>query len=319
MKILYSEMHREHNPSHEIWDGAVVDYLETPSRAYAIVQTLKKRSLGEFQEPFEEPDSYIAETHDSRILDFLRENDRERMVRRNENPELILDSDESLSLSPRTYNAARSAVSSALSGASIIIRDSDRAVYSLCRPPGHHATRDRMGGFCFLNNAAIAAKRLLAQGRVAVLDIDLHHGNGTQDILYDVEGALYVSLNGEHVYPYILEGRQSPEINTDKIMNISVTPEMGDGDYLSLVDQSIDRIKSHRSDVIVVSAGFDTSENELPHLEEVRIGLSRRCYHRIGRKLRETRLPILVVQEGGYNIASLGEDVVAFLEGLSVE
>ena len=318
MKIIYSRDHIQHNPPYEIWYGNTLDYLETPSRAYSIVAAIKKKNRWQIQEPSEDPNNYIQTTHTPRIIDFLRTNDKERLIKIDGNSELVLGSDESVSLSPGTYDAARSAVSSAVSGAEIIIKGLDRAVYSLCRPPGHHATRNKVGGFCFFNNAAISAKKLLAQGKVAVLDIDLHHGNGTQDILYDLDGAMYVSLNGADVYPYILtDGRQSSTLNTDRIVNFTVSPDAGDKGYLSLIDESMSRIRAHKSDVIVVSAGFDTSENELPDLEKVnRMKLTRECYYKIGRKVRDSGLPILAVQEGGYNITSLGEDVLAFLEGV---
>ncbi len=318
MKIFYSEDHIKHNPPHEIWYGNTQDYLETPSRAYCILTAIERENKWHVLEPSEDPDHYIQLTHSPEMIEFLKSNDKQRLMKLDGRTELVLESDESVSLSPGTYDAARSAASSALSGVDALIKGLDRYVYALCRPPGHHATRNQVGGFCFFNNAAIAAKKLLTQGRVAVLDIDLHHGNGTQDILYDLDGAMYISLNGADVYPYHLTAeRQSSTLNTDKIVNYTVAPDNGDKDYLSLVDECMSRIKLYKSDVIIVSAGFDTSQDELLDLEKVdRVKLTRDCYYKIGRKLRDSGLPILVVQEGGYNILSLGEDVVSFLEGV---
>jgi len=318
MQIVYSNLHEQHNPKHDIYQGRIVPYLETPLRASAILAEIQKSDVSTIVEPFERVDEHITDVHDPAIVRFLKDNKRNVIALRSGYPRILLDTDadESVSLSKGTYRAARAAASVALSGASILCKGRDKAVYALCRPPGHHATRDRIGGYCFFNNAAIAAKHLMKRGRVAVFDIDIHHGNGTQDIMYDDERAAYISINGEGAYPKVYDGRQSSVLNTPRIANLTAKRDSSVSDYLRLVDKCMDHILAWRADSVVVSAGFDTSENEEVSWNGMPMQLTRQCYHTIGRKLKATKLPILAVQEGGYNTDSLGKDVVAFLEGL---
>ncbi len=138
-----------------------------------------------------------------------------------------------------------------------------------------------------------------------------------------------MSLNGANIYPHaggeIHDTKQNPTLTTSKILNISIEPWMGDVDYLHYVDEAIDWIKSGGADAIVVSAGFDTSVRERKDLflyesnvdAWEKFGLTEDCYYKIGQKLLETGLPLLAVQEGGYNSEYLGQDVAAFLHGLS--
>jgi acetoin utilization deacetylase AcuC-like enzyme len=293
----------------------MVPYDETPDRAYAILRELERRGIG-FVEPWICADHCISTVHNPAMIEFLRSHD-DAIIGTGKRPDVILPSDESVSISRGTYQAARSSAACAVSGAALLVSGGEKLAYALCRPPGHHAARTQMGGFCYFNNAAVAAMAMAEHGSVAIMDIDRHHGNGTQDIFYDDPNVPYVSINAEGVYPQIYSGRQSSLFDNGIIVNFTIKSDMNDDHYLEATDQALGVIMSHKPDVLVVSAGFDMSENEKPDLDELPAArLTRDCFHQIGRKLRDTRLPILVVQEGGYNAETLGQDVVAFLGGV---
>ena len=248
---------------------------------------------------------------------------------RESHPDLVLESDDALSLSPGTYDAARAAVSCALSGAHALVEGKERLSYALCRPPGHHATGQKSGGYCFFNNAALAAKYLRDKGksRPVILDIDVHHGNGTQEIVYDEPNILFASLNGKKTYPHdlgkIRDPEQDPMMITSKILNITIEQSTNDSEYLWALNFAIDWIKLAGSDSIVVSAGFDTSIGERKDIFSSdfggweKFGLTKECYYKIGQNIRDIGLPVLALQEGGYNLKYVGQDVAAFLSGLA--
>ncbi len=329
MRLFYSDTQAKHDPRYSLEHGKFEEYYDSPERAYAIVDAVVKSGLGTFERPFKNSDHEIEAAHGKDKINFLKNNNLDIIVSREKLPDIILESDEALSLSEGTYEAARSSVSCALSGAYALYVGEEDLVYALCRPPGHHATRQKAGGYCFFNNAAIAAKYMRDRGaKLAILDIDVHHGNGTQEIVYDEPYIVFASLNGTHIYPHernkIADEKQNPYLNNSKIFNIPVEPSTDDLRYLQLIDAAIDRIKPE-AEAIVVSAGFDTSIRERKDLfkdgpnagDWEKFGLTEDCYYKIGQKIRKTGLPILAVQEGGYNVNYLGQDVTAFLSGLA--
>ncbi len=149
MRLFYSEAHAGHNPRMWMENGGLVEYLECPVRAYAIRDAVLASRLGTFERPFEDPDLLIAGTHSLNKITFLRGNKQEVLVTRESWPDLVLESDEALSLSPGSYEAARAAVSCALSGAYALVEGKEVRVYALCRPPGHHATGGKQGAIAF--------------------------------------------------------------------------------------------------------------------------------------------------------------------------
>lgn len=136
MNIIYSNNHKLHDPKYEIWNGKPANYLDKPSRSYAILREIKKIKRWGINPPFEDPESPVRNTHDKKIIDFLENNKADKVFTKEECCEIILEADESISVSPRTYEAALSAVSVALTGATVLRNGQDRVVYSLCRPPG---------------------------------------------------------------------------------------------------------------------------------------------------------------------------------------
>jgi acetoin utilization deacetylase AcuC-like enzyme/GNAT superfamily N-acetyltransferase len=219
-------------------------------------------------------------------------------------------------LSHDAYKAARAAVNVALSGAAAII-DGEPLVYSLCRPPGHHAERDTYGGFCYFCNGAIAAQYLAAKyGKVAVLDVDYHHGNGTQDIFYTRADILTVSIHGHpnFAYPYFSgfadEKGEGEGLGFNH--NLPLAEDVHDGRYLEALDEALGIVKRFKPEALVVSLGLDIAKADPTGTWSVTPdGL-----YEIGRRIGSLKYPTLLVQEGGYNIRFLGRNAARLLTGV---
>lgn len=190
-------------------------------------------------------------------------------------------------------------------------------VFSLCRPPGHHATADMYGGYCFLNNAAIAAQRLRDQGarRVAVLDIDFHHGNGTQDIFYTREDVLFVSLHGDPLdaFPYYLGHADETGDGAGRgfTLNLPMPPGTTFDRWRAALAQGLDRIAAFDPDALVVSLGVDAFENDPISFFK----LTSDDFTTAGADIAALQLPTLFVMEGGYDIDEIGINTVNVLAG----
>lgn len=217
---------------------------------------------------------------------------------------------------PDTWPAAYASAQTALAAAEAVAAGAQLA-YALCRPPGHHAYRDLYGGYCYLNNAAIAAEWLARRGRrVAVLDIDYHHGNGTQAIFYDRADVFFCSLHAdpEDEYPYYAgyareTGRGAGQGYT---LNLPLPPDTDDLAYRRALDVALRAIAGYAPDVLLVSLGFDTLAGD-PHGG---LRLAPASFRPIGRALAALGWPMLLVQEGGYLVPALRAACVALLEGI---
>ena len=219
-------------------------------------------------------------------------------------------------LSRDAYKAARASVNVALSGARAIL-DGGNLVYSLCRPPGHHAERDTYGGFCYFCNGAIAAQYLAAKvGKVAILDVDYHHGNGQQDIFYDRADLLTVSIHGHpsFAYPYFsgFADEQGEGDGKGFNRNFPLPEHVRDARYLETLDEAIEVVKGFKPEALVVSLGLDIAKADPTGTWSITPdGL-----FEIGRRIGGLRMPTLLVQEGGYNIRSLGRNASRMLAGV---
>ena len=219
-------------------------------------------------------------------------------------------------LSRDAYKAARSAVNVALSGAEAILAGHP-LVYSLCRPPGHHAERDTYGGFCYFCNAAIAAQYLRAKhDRVAILDVDYHHGNGAQDIFYNRSDILTISIHGHpsFAYPYFSGfADETGEGDGEGFNhNLPLPEHVLDGRYLEELDEAIKLVRVFRPDVLVVPLGLDIAKADPTGTWS----LTPDGLFEVGRRIGALKLPTLLVQEGGYNIRTLGRNAVRILTGV---
>lgn len=211
-----------------------------------------------------------------------------------------------------TWHAALHSANLAYAGARAVLTGHKRA-YALCRPPGHHAGRDFAGGYCYLNNAAVAAAELLSLGRVAVLDVDYHHGNGTQDIFWDEPRVFFASLHAapEQDYPYY--AGFADEIGSHgQMLNVPLPHGTTEAQFLAALDTTLARIADWQPAALVVSLGFDT----YLHDPMGRFGVDRAGYRAMGAAIDALNLPTVYVQEGGYKADELGFLAQAFFNGV---
>jgi acetoin utilization deacetylase AcuC-like enzyme len=224
--------------------------------------------------------------------------------------------DSSAPITAGTWAAAYAGAQAALTACDLVAAG-EPAAFALCRPPGHHASRAYFGGYCYLNNAAIAAQSLLDRGmrRVAVLDVDFHHGNGTQSIFYDRDDVLFASIHGDpnHEYPYFAGHAEETGTGAGAGCNCNfpLPPGTGPERWLEALDAALGRIRGHRPEALVVSLGVDTFERD--PISSFR--LRSEDYLRLGGALRALRTSTLFIMEGGYALDAIGVNVTNVLAG----
>jgi acetoin utilization deacetylase AcuC-like enzyme len=348
MRIIGNPEQGAHNPPYEILDGVVTPYFELPRRVEIIAGALAEAGFPAPEAPRAFGVEALTAVHDGAYLEYLR-HAYERWVAAGRAPDAVMPSamplrgmrsstssvqgqagvycfDMSAPIVAGTYGAARTSADAALTGASLLL-EGERAAYALCRPPGHHAARDMAGGYCYLNNAAIAADHLARAERsggefwgmrppvVAVLDIDFHHGNGTQAIFYERSDVFFVSIHGDpdREYPYFLGFADEGGARAGEGYNLNLPLPAGvdDAAYLAALDGAVEAIAAYGPSYLVVSAGFDTFGGD--PLGD--FALTTPCYARIGARIAGLGLPTLFVQEGGYAIDELGRNAVSLLSG----
>ena len=346
MQVVYSPQHLLHDPATEIESSTSHSPFEHTGRA----ETIKASLLADPQFAFRAPSDHgvepITAVHDAGLVKFLSEawDEYQQVVgaRREVVPDMFYrhelrnqmgDSEEPDSVVARlgwwcfetttpltegTYAAARAAVDTALTATDVVL-GGERAAYGLCRPPGHHATRDLYGGYCFFNNAAIAAHEIVARtgGKVTVLDVDYHHGNGTQEIFYDRDDVQYVSLHGDprRAYPYFTG--HADETGSGRglgsTFNVPLPKRMADDAYISALSTCAEKIAAFKPTALIVSLGLDTFITD-PIAD---LAVTTEGFARSGALLAQLGLPTIVLQEGGYDVEALGRNVHAWLTGFS--
>ena len=218
-------------------------------------------------------------------------------------------------LNANAYKAALRSVDCALTGADSLL-DGSRAAYALVRPPGHHAEREAFGGFCYFNSSAIAAHYLSAHGKVALLDIDYHHGNGAQDIFWQRRDVLTVSIHGHprYTYPYFSGFDDEKGESDGRGYNLNLPlPENIDGErYRRELGKALDRVRKFDPQFLVLALGLDTARGDPTGSFQ----LMTRDFRENGRMVGAMGLPTLVVQEGGYRTQTLGINARHFFTGL---
>ncbi len=351
MITIFSPDHALHDAPHEFLDGKLIPPHEAPIRARMILEALERADFGPIQPPRAFDLDPVRAVHDHDYLAYLAQA-YERWVAAGGDAAAVLPStlavrwmsrrsvgplvapgyysfDLSAPIVAGTYRAARSAADAALTGAALLL-EGQRLAYALCRPPGHHAGHDLYGGYCYLNNAAIAAEYLRTEGRglrtessgpqswprVAVLDIDFHHGNGTQQIFYERDDVLFVSIHADPAreYPYFAGYADERGAGAGMDFNLNFPLEAGvtNARYLAVLEQALTAIADFAPRFLVLSAGFDTFGGD-PIGD---FALTAAAYPLIGQRIAQLGLPTLVVQEGGYAVAALGENATGLLRGL---
>lgn len=340
MKIIYSDAHKSHANAPELRGEVFVPMAECPERMDVILAALAEAGLRDVDAPQPHGLTEAARIHDPDFLTFLETAyplweqrygpGRAAFARMfgmrglAQTPDLT-NIDAMLSaytfdifspFVPGTWGAIRSALDVTLTGAAMV-QQGAREVFALCRPPGHHASGDLAGGYCYLNNAAIAAQMFLDQGaaRVAILDIDYHHGNGTQRIFYDRDDVQFISLHGrpEEEYPFLLGFAHETGAGRGQGFNLNLPMPPGTriDTYLPALQVAAARVRAFAPDVLVLSLGVDTFEGDP-------VGgfcLQTPDYLRLGQVIAGLGLPTLFVMEGGYAIAPLGQNVTNVLTG----
>jgi len=310
-------------------------YVEAPVRIRSILKEIADSSLFEMIAPSAFSEKHITSVHDLDFVNFLRRTCREIEENRYVYPYVFpirnktrLPKDRYIlagyycidtftPLTHHAYTVARSAVNCTLSAAKEIL-SGRRLAYALVRPPGHHAERRSFGGFCYFNNNAVAAQYLRAFGRVAILDLDYHHGNGQQDIFYRRADVLTVSIHGHpgFAYPYFSGFSDERGEGEGEGFNLNLPlPEEVDGDrYRKALSAALKRVVDFDPVFLVVALGLDTAKGDPTGTWS----LTPRDFEINGRMLGELGLPTLVVQEGGYCTRTLGVNAKHFFEGMAV-
>ena len=340
MRVVHSALHARHEGGMELHRGALVPCFESPARADLIHRAVLLAGF-EVTEPRAFPVDALQSVHDAGFLEFLRTahaawraDGRDgfmlpsafpaRGMRRDRIPSGINGKmgyygfDPGTPIVEGTWDSALASARCALTAAALVAEGAQSA-YALCRPPGHHAGHATYGGYCFLNNAALAAQQLrdLGFGRVAVLDVDAHHGNGTQEIFWERADVLYVSIHGdpETEYPYFLgyadeHGSGPGEGFTH---NFPMPRDATWAQYGGTLDTALDVVARFGADALVVSLGVDTFAGD----PISPFALAGAHFSIIGQRIARLRLPTVLVQEGGYAMADLGTNVVAVLAGFA--
>jgi acetoin utilization deacetylase AcuC-like enzyme len=331
MPVVWSDRHRLHDAGGEVWLGVRTPGTEVPERAERIREALATQTVAARAQP----DEAALAVHDQALLDYLENAwsdweaaglsaERDRVV-----PYLFphpglgatttvpaaptaragaFAYDTMTLIGPGTWEAARAALDVAVTAAELVL-DGAPAAYALTRPPGHHVTRTCFGGSCYLNNAAAAAARLAEHGTVAVVDIDAHHGNGTQAIFHDDPrvrtGSVHVDP-GAGWFPHFLGF--ADETGRGFNRNLPLAPGSGDDAWLSAIEQLLEWAKA---DALVVALGVDAAEGD----PESPLRVSAQGFGQAGRMIADSRRPTVFVQEGGYDLETIGGLVRAVLTG----
>jgi acetoin utilization deacetylase AcuC-like enzyme len=341
--VTWSDAHRLHASETAVWVGVPIDADELPERADRI-RTALEDAGAPVVEAAPHDDEEVLSVHDAGLVDFLRtawDNWAAAGLPRDPGqPDVVgyifptpgllagveprvpvaLSArtgawcfDTMTAVGPGTWEAARAAVDTALTAADLVVAGAP-AAYACCRPPGHHVTRSAFGGSCYLNNAAIAAQHLreCSASRVALLDVDAHHGNGAQAIFQKRDDVLTASVHvdpAEGWFPHFLgfAGEGGPAN-----LNIPLPAVSGDDAWLEGVDRLVAAARRHQSEALVVALGVDAAADD----PSSPLAVTESGFRKAGRRLGSLALPTVVVQEGGYALETVGALVRATLEGL---
>jgi len=334
MRCFFDPRQLAHAPALELHNGAFVPFAESPTRAEAVLA-----AIGPAEGAADHGDVPLRAVHSDAYLAFLRSAHRDWLDAGREGDAsgyawpvvgrrpLDLERidarlgahsfDASSPIAAGTWDGAYWSAQTALTALDSVL-GGERSAFALCRPPGHHAGADYLGGYCYLNNAAVAAAAAVAAGRrrVAILDVDYHHGNGTQDIFYARSDVLFVSIHADPRLDYPFYWGHADEAGAGEgegaTFNLPLPRGSDLGAYLPALEAALERIAAFAPDLLVVSYGADTFIGDpISHFR-----LETRDYSALGRRIRGLGAPTLIVMEGGYAVEALGANTASFLESL---
>jgi acetoin utilization deacetylase AcuC-like enzyme len=334
MKVVYDPRHAAHDPQFFLSSGAPQPCPEKPARAEALLGAVRRMGL-EVIAPDDHGEDPIRAVHPERYLTFLRGIYGRWQRIEGASAEVIPNihpdrrdvgypasavgqagyhmTDTSCPIGAATWEAAYGSAQVAMTAAGLVSGGA-RAAYALCRPPGHHAFAESAGGFCYLNNSAIAAEALGARGeRVAILDVDLHHGNGTQGVFYARGDVLTVSIHADPVryYPFFwgYAGETGEGAGEGFNLNLPLPRGTGDEGFMGALDTALNRVAEFGPTVLVLALGLDAFEGD----PFAGFAVTTPGFARIGAAIAGLGLPTVIVQEGGYLCPELGDNLEALL------
>jgi acetoin utilization deacetylase AcuC-like enzyme len=341
MKLFFDETQLAHRPKQYMVHGRIVDPFENPNRATTLIASLERAGL-QRTEPKDYGREPILMVHADHYVAFLEEAYARFMELPNHGPEVLPNvhpypgasasfagrgeprvsgiigragwymGDLSCAIMEGTFRSAYASAQTAIAGAQEILSGA-LAVYSLCRPPGHHAYPDRCSGFCYLNNAAIAAEVLRRRfQRVAILDFDTHHGDGTQATFYARGDVFYGSVHTDPSAYYPHFAGYADEIGTGPgegaNLNLPLPFGADDAAFIAANTRLSETAKAHGAEALILSAGWDAHRDD----PLSKLAVSTDLYARVGELYGRLRLPTLIVQEGGYSLEAVAAASYAF-------
>jgi acetoin utilization deacetylase AcuC-like enzyme len=339
MQTIYSPHHAGHAGNVELNSGEIMPAFELPRRAEIVRDRIRHVGLGPIHPPEEHGLETARRVHAPDYLEFLprvwpmwtaegRGGSAMAFVwpgpgLRADIPPTQIDGmlgyysfDAGATFVAGTWDAIKASHDCALTAAALVA-DGARAAFALCRPPGHHAMSRAMGGYCFINNAAVAAEWLRSQGcaRLAILDVDYHHGNGTQEIFYARDDVQVVNIHADPrvEYPYFLghADERGAGAGTGYNLNLPLPHGTGFSDWSAALDAGCAAIDAFGPDVLIVSLGVDTYHGD--PISQFR--LQTPDYPAIGARIARLGRPTLFVMEGGYAVEAIGANAVGVLSG----
>jgi acetoin utilization deacetylase AcuC-like enzyme len=314
---------------------------ECPERANNVLKVIRDQNFGTLMDPMHFEESKLTRIHAADYVQFLKDvwpawlesNERGSNARpdtfvgagmRHADSECITGKlgrysfDTTTPFVEGSWQAIRTSANIALTGADLL-KGGERQAFALCRPPGHHATENYCGGYCYLNNTALATQSLLDGGarKIAVLDVDYHHGNGTQSIFYERNDVLTVSLHADPSleYPFFLGYADEAGSGAGHGFNVNYPLPFGTdwNGYAVALGDALQEIRRLEPDALVVALGLDTFVGD----PTTYFGIATEDYVQMGRMIASLSLPTLVVLEGGYSVEHIGTNTVEFLTGLA--
>lgn len=336
MKVIYSASQAKHDPSFFLHSGKQADIPEVPQRADALLAAAILAGC-EHIEPKDTGLALISAVHTPEYIRFLKNIYQRWQHLNNASLEVVPNihpnrrngsypasevgqagyhmADTACPISSETFNAVISSAHCAGTAAQLVL-DGESVAYALCRPPGHHAFRDMAGGFCYLNNTAIAAQLLRSRyKRVAIVDVDLHHGNGTQDIFYARDDVFTASIHvdPECFYPFFWGSadERGEYAGFAYNLNVPLPKESGDDRFMAGLDHLLETVEMFSPEAIVVALGLDASVDD----PLAALSVTTEGFNRIAERIAQLAKPTVLVQEGGYLSDSLGNNLGSCLQG----
>ncbi len=338
MKAVFSPLQRKHASRKVMRYGRLTDHPETPRRIDPLLAALREMEVPVHAPRILRPEEDCRGVHSLRHIGFLRDvHDQwsrhmgalapvvpgpHPLVRPAGYPRSIAGRagwhmyDSAAPVEATTWKAVSASAASAVSAARLLLQGNDPAVYALCRPPGHHAGFETMGGFCYLNNAALAARVLGGEfSRVGIIDLGIHHGNGTQDIFYDRDDVFTISIHvhPDTAYPFYWGREREVGTGAGYGFNLNIPLDAGADDeiWLGALEYACKRMAAYRPGALVVALGMDMMAGD-PQGQAV-AAVTIDGVERMACRIRDMKLPTVVVQEGGYDPDNLHDGLIAFL------